>query len=230
MGEKLVGRKTKLMRKVHILVEGQTEETFIKSIIQTHLYSFNIFLNPVIITTKKTKSGKKFKGGIISYQKVKNELEKLLKDSSAIAITTMIDYYGLPDDFPGYSSVYNGNCYEKIAYLTEKFREDINHPRFLPFITLHEFEAFLFVSPFEIDQRFPDISIINELTKISNNFTSPEEINDGEKTHPSARIKLLINRYKKVVDGIIIAQKIGLEKIRSKCNHFNQWLEQLEQL
>jgi hypothetical protein len=218
------------MKKVHILVEGQTEETFIKSLVQPHLYSFNIFLNPVIIATKKVKSGKKFKGGIISYQKVKNELQKLLSDSSAITVTTMIDYYGLPIDFPGYSSIPNGSCYQRVSHLTKKFQENINHPRFLPFLTLHEFEAFLFVSPEKFGQRFPSIQIINELKKIRDNFSSPEEINDGQDTHPSARIKLLINKYKKVVDGIIIAEKIGLEKIRAKCRHFNQWLSQLEQL
>ena len=154
----------------------------------------------------------------------------MLSDSSAITVTTMIDYYGLPIDFPGYSSIPNGSCYERVSHLTKKFQENINHPRFLPFLTLHEFEAFLFVSPEKIEQRFPGLEIMNEIKKIRDNFSSPEEINDGQNTHPSARIKLLINKYKKVVDGIIIAEKIGLEKIRDKCCHFNQWLEQLEQL
>lgn len=218
------------MRTIHILVEGQTEETFIKSLVQSHLYSFNIFLNPIIITTKKAKSGKKFRGGVISYQKVKNEVQKLLFDSSAIAVTTMIDYYGLPTDFPGYNSIPNGNCYEKVSHLTKEFQADINNPRFLPFLTLHEFEAFLFVAPELFEPRFPSVQKITELKKIVENFSSPEEINDGENTHPSARIKSVINRYKKVVDGTIIAQKIGLENIRDKCPHFNQWLKQLEQL
>ena len=88
----------------------------------------------------------------------------------------------------------------------------------------------MFVAPELFEPRFPSVQKINELKKIVDNFSSPEEINDGENTHPSARIKSVINRYKKVVDGTIIAQKIGLENIRDKCPHFNQWLKQLEQL
>jgi trehalose-6-phosphate synthase len=66
--------------------------------------------------------------------------------------------------------------------------------------------------------------------QICNSFQSPELINDGETTAPSKRILKLIPTYKKITDGIIIARKIGLEIMREKCPHFNQWLTQLENL
>jgi hypothetical protein len=34
----------------------------------------------------------------------------------------------------------------------------------------------------------------------------------------------------KTVDGIIAAQKIGLESMQQKCPHFNDWIEKLESI
>ena len=38
------------------------------------------------------------------------------------------------------------------------------------------------------------------------------------------------NQFMKTSDGIIIAKKIGLETIRDKCNHFNDWITKIEKL
>jgi hypothetical protein len=63
-------------------------------------------------------------------------------------------------------------------------------------------------------------------------FESPELINDGEQTAPSKRIIQAIPSYEgaKVSVAPLMAQKIGLEIIRQKCPHFNQWIERLENL
>ena len=37
-------------------------------------------------------------------------------------------------------------------------------------------------------------------------------------------------KYKKVTDGIIISKKIGIEKMRQKCNHFNNWIISMEKI
>jgi hypothetical protein len=60
-----------------------------------------LVLHPVLAKTKRTLSGAAFKGGITSYVQVRRDIIGLLRDSSAIRVTTMIDYYGLPDDFTG---------------------------------------------------------------------------------------------------------------------------------
>jgi len=59
--------------------------------------------------------------------------------------------------------------------------------------------------------------------------STPEEINDGPNTHPSARLKRLPG-YKKAANGILVAEAIGLGKIRSECQHFNAWLSRIENL
>jgi predicted ATPase len=89
------------MKRCLILVEGRTEEVFVKSCLAAHLKSHSLAPTPKIITTKQVKNGPNFKGGIHGYAQVKDDLRRLLGDSGAAGITTVIDYYALPADFPG---------------------------------------------------------------------------------------------------------------------------------
>lgn len=52
------------MKRIYVLAEGQTEETFLRDVLGPHLLPFEISLNPVIVSTKRMKSGLKFKGGV----------------------------------------------------------------------------------------------------------------------------------------------------------------------
>jgi hypothetical protein len=130
------------MKKVLIYVEGQTEETFVRDVLAPYLWqTCQIILTPTLAHTKRTKSGQTFKGGIVSYEQVKGDIQKLLGDSSAALVTTMIDYYDLPNNFPGKASLPKGTPYDRVRHLEKAFANDIGHPRFLPFLVLHEFEA-----------------------------------------------------------------------------------------
>ncbi|MGB9873201.1 MAG: DUF4276 family protein, partial [Anaerolineae bacterium] len=176
------------MKKVLVYVEGQTEETFVRDVLDPHLSLQGIYLKPILARTKRTRSGTVFKGGILSYKQVRRDVLRLLEDSSAVQVTTMMDYYGLPDDFPGKAEVPVGTPYQRVAFLEDAFRRDIDHPRFLPFLTLHEFEALLFAQPEQIVQAFSDppkaaSQLVEEVSRLS-----PEEINEGNDTHPAARI------------------------------------------
>jgi hypothetical protein len=142
----------------------------------------------------------------------------------------MIDYYGLPDDFPGQQHRPAGSCYQIIEHLEEAFRQDINHRKFLPYFSLHEFEALLFTSPEIIATNFPETDLRSELSKIRNAFGSPEEINDDPRTAPSKRLKTLYPQYRKVAQGLAIAEQVGLSLMRNECRHFNDWLTKLETL
>jgi hypothetical protein len=59
-------------RKVYVLVEGQTEEGFVKNILRQEMPE-GLYLQPVIVATKRVNTGGKFKGGVPSYPKVKDE-------------------------------------------------------------------------------------------------------------------------------------------------------------
>jgi hypothetical protein len=90
VGEKPYGRQA-LMKKILVLVEGQTEEQFTKKNLCEECFDSGIQFIPVILSTKKTKMGNKFRGGVSTYSKIKSEVLMLLHDSSAAAVTTLID-------------------------------------------------------------------------------------------------------------------------------------------
>ncbi|MEW6202789.1 MAG: DUF4276 family protein [bacterium] len=236
MGKEHYRGETLIVVKVLILVEGQTEERFIKDIITPHLEKFDVFPIPIIVTTKRVKSGADFKGGISSYTKVKREIQRLLGDTGAKAVTTMLDFYALPDDFPRKKSIININCYGKVKIVEDALVEDVNHKKFIPYLQLHEFEGLLFSLPETIAKPFADITtteyrrLVNELQNIRKSFKTPEEIDDNPETCPNRRIKKLIPYYRKVLYGTVIARNIGLDTIRQECPHFNQWIEKLEAL
>ena len=218
------------MAKVFIYVEGQTEDTFVKRVLYPPLSQKGIFIIPIIAKTKRTKSGETFKGGITKYSVVKSEILKLLNDPTALAVTTFIDYYDLPHSFPGKNRLVGTTPFEKVEFLENAFKQDIDHPKFIPYIMLHEFEALLFASPREICKPFPGTNVMADLENIRNSFQSPEEINEGKATHPSARIQSLLPDYRKSLHGPLISLRIGLDRIRRECHHFSQWLSAIERL
>jgi len=61
-------------------------------------------------------------------------------------------------------------------------------------------------------------------------YASPELINHGPHAHPKARITRYLADYHANVDGPLLAQAIGLSRMREQCPHFNRWLTTLEQL
>ncbi len=214
------------MKRIYVLAEGQTEETFLRDVLGPHLLPFEISLNPVIVSTKRMKSGLKFKGGISHFKQIQNDLRLLLRDSSVAAVSTMLDYYGLPLDFPGRSAV-KGSCFERVAILEAALSDSIDDSRLIPYLSLHEFEALLFAGVEEFASVFPRIKIPNDLRDSSR---SPEEINDGSTTHPAARILSHYPTYQKPFHGPLILGRIGLPAIRARCRHFDSWVSRLEAL
>ncbi len=211
-----------------ILVEGQTEETFARTVLNPHLSRMGVYPKTTLATTKRVKKGSSFRGGIVSYTKVRKDLVRLLGDTSAAIVTTMIDFYALPTGFPEYTELPRASCYERVAHLERAFKADIDHPRFVPYVALHEFEAMLFANTERISHEFPDKNISEDLRAVRRRFQSPEEID--EEQPPSKWLKALIPEYQKVLHGSLISQEIGLEQIRHACPHFNEWLTQLEKL
>lgn len=205
------------VKKVLILVEGATEEKFVKDILCPYFISKSIYLIPRNLN------------GVSRYKEIKHELNSLLKDTSATIVTTMIDLYRIPSDFPMKASIPTTHNYrQKVQFLEEHFLNNISKDHFIPYLQLHEFEALLFsdVSHFG---KIPGVgNKVNQLHEVLKHL-EPEEINELPNTAPSRRIISIIGRhYMKPVHGIIVAKAIGLEKIREQCPHFNQWVEAVE--
>lgn len=223
------------MIRLHIVVEGQTEEAFVNQVLANHFGNINISVDARPVETSRKRSYI-FRGGIRGYKQVKKDLKLWMKEDQNpdAFFSTMIDLYALPEDFPGYKDARRASHpYERIQKLQEAFREDISHPRFIPYIQLHEFEAVLLCDPSKFDWVFIDHqNAISRLIQLTSSVDSPELINDNPDTAPSKRIISIIPEYegRKPFAGPIIAEKIGIEAIRSKCPHFNSWILQLEHL
>jgi hypothetical protein len=155
-----------------------------------------------------------------------------IKEQPQAYHTTFIDFYGLKADFP-FRDAPARDPYARVKLIEEGMRKEIPHFRFIPFIQLHEFEGLLFA----------DTTLAEELLSLYNNLEpgclekikkgcadNPELINDGIETAPSKRILSLCPGYDKVDDGVLILKDIGLQKLRSECRHFAEWLSSLEQI
>jgi hypothetical protein len=138
---------TKFIR-LNITVEGRSEEKFVKNIISNHLGKYNISTDVRCVLTSRDKF-KSHRGGLISYVKAKRDIQTWMKEdnNSNVFFTTMFDLYALPDDFPGYTESRKlVNPYDKVEYLENALKSDINNNQFIPYLQLHEFETFLFVN------------------------------------------------------------------------------------
>jgi len=228
--------------RLHFVVEGQTEQTFINNTIRPHLSKYNVGGDVRCVKTGR-KRHKIYKGGMISYTKFKNDLLRWMRQDDKVDswFTSMIDLYGLKridDEFPGYKEALQINDpYSRVETLEKALLEDISRDispcRFMPYIQLHEFEALLLVDPTRLTVEFPECEKeANQLFNQVKDIDSPEEIDDGEITAPSRRIISLIPRYdgRKPSSGPIIADNIGLSSIRQKCPHFERWIKKLESL
>ena len=217
-----------MTKRVLALVEGQTEERFVKDVIAPHLESRSIFIFPKIITTKRVKQGPDFKGGITEYGKVENDLRRLLGDSDAAFVTTFIDYYGLPSEFPGIATRLPGSPLQRALHVEAEWERQIDHPRFHPYLMLHEFEALLFSKPEELSTALYEASLLPRLAAVRDAFPTPEDIDDDPLTAPSKRIVGIFPAYRKTLYGPLVTRRIGLETLRAECPHFNEWLTWLE--
>jgi hypothetical protein len=219
-----------MSKRVLILVEGQTEERFVKDVLAPAFFGRGLFFNPTQLVTKLVKHGPRFKGGVTSFARFKQDAQRLLGRAGGALVTTMLDYYGLPEDFPGMSSRQSLRTpLERVEQVEGGIAQAFGSPpRFLPFLALHEFEAWLFCSPTELPRVLTDSTRQPEFAAIRAAVSTPEDINEQAETAPSKRIADLFPAYRKALHGPTAAARIGLERIRLECPHFDHWLRQLE--
>ena len=221
------------MVRVIALVEGQSEERFIRELLAPSLGKFGVGIVATTYGRPRTQ------GGVPAWAKAERELVRLLKQDTGRYVTTMFDYYGLPGDWPGRKAAGRQPSYADRAHTVEQALQDRisaslggDHTRRLvPYIQMHEFEALLFSDPEilakvlsrDVDSRW----LTQEVARIAGAFGTPEEIDDDPVTAPSKRILQLVPGYEKVADGSIAASRIGVRMMRRKCRHFDAWLRRL---
>ena len=222
------------MTDVIIVCEGQSEEVFVNQVLYPSLSPRNVFVQPRLIA-----SSRRAKGGALNPQRVLRYLRNTLKERRDTYVTTFFDLYGLPADFPGRPT--NTSQGDPLALATEVetgFHEAVvrntgcRPERFLPHVQPYEFESLLFSDPTTFAKTEPQWqAFAGKLVAARQAAISPEHINDGSDTHPSARLQSLVRpRYQKVTHGTVISAQVGIHRMRAECRHFDQWLERMERL
>lgn len=208
-----------MKRGIYFIAEGETEVQFIESILRHYFIERGIYDIRAFDM-----------GGSNSYGKYYTDVTTFLRKETDIVVTSLIDFFRLPDDFPGYANAkkLNGND-KQIAAIENEVANRINNTRFVPYIQLHEFEGLLFTDMNGFNQ-VPgcDAKVLAELKAIVDGYGNPELINDGADTAPSKRLLRIIPGYKKPLYGAYIALENGLDSIIAKCPRFNNWLKVLE--
>ncbi len=218
------------MKRIIIVCEGITEQTFCATTLQKHFQAKGIYIQAPLI--------KHSKGGIVKWPVLKHQIEMHLKTDVSAVVTTFIDYYGLysKHDFPGWSEAGKiQDTNSRVDYLVKKMFDDVDKSlryRFIPYLQLHEFEGLLFTDIKVIYDQIPVYDIVGkeELEQTFRDYDNPEMINDNRETSPSHRLKRIIRGYNKVVYGDILTDAVGLPRIRSKSPRFNRWIADLEKI
>ena len=226
------------MTRLLIHVEGETEEAFVNDVLRQHLYR----LGYTVVGARMMGSAQERarRGGIVPWAIARQRILNNLRADSGLVISTMVDYYGMPHDWPGRADQFTtamspSDRAEKIENallrdICDEMGTNFNPDRFIPYVMMHEFEAMLFSDCQAFATAIGRTDLSPEFQAIRDEFVSPEEIDDYPITAPSRRIQNLLPAYQKPTMGAQAAQCIGLAAIRSQCPHFADWLARLESL
>ena len=220
------------MTRLIVVVEGQSEEAFVKNVLIPHLQSHDVFAVPIIVTTRRdSKTGKKLDKGGGNWGKWGRDIRRVLGDQPGAWVTTLFDLYGLPHDFPGLGE--HGQIVDTAQRAQELEQSMLgavkNDPRFVPYLQRHEFEALVLASLDEL-RGFLDTPTEIDALRQHLGGARPEEINDGLDTAPSKRLAATLSGYQTLVHGVAAIELAGLGRLRSLCPRFDAWLTRLEGL
>ncbi len=211
------------MKRLYIIVEGQTEQEFVNSMISPYMQQYGIYnVTPVLIRTSKTG-----RGGFVNYEHLKNDTKKLLFSIKTDFVVSMfVDFFRIPEVPQKDRWEKKATHIEQVEEMEQCIAEDINDRRFIPYIQLHEFEALLFSSNKGFETFFSETNAKNT-QQIINTFNNPEDINTSPKGAPSKRLLAIKDDYDKVIEGNLIALEVGFNEILARCPRFRAWIEKL---
>lgn len=220
------------MTRVCVVVEGLTEESFVKEVLAPALWVREVYLTPIILGPPG------HQGGNTSYARVKKDVVVQLKQDRAAYCSTMLDLYGLGKGFPGTPLPANLPTTDKATRVEQAVKADIVAQvpdvradiRFLPYLQPYEYEGLLFSDPGAFASGIAQPHLASHFENIRGAFATPEDINDGLDTAPSKRVIASYPAYRKPIDGVLAARAVGIDKIRQECPHFREWVERLEVL
>ena len=204
------------MNRLAISVEGRTEEEFVNLVLADRLRGAGIETTPIPIG----------RGGAVSVDRIAPEMARLSWHFDYV--TSLVDLYGFRGRGGATAEELEQRINDRVA---DSIGRESARRRVFAYVQRHEFEALLFsdVSAFDSLGYAPP-GAARVLRSIRVAFATPEDIDDGPSTNPAGRIRSVIPRYEKPVDGPLLADAIGLEAMRGECPGFDAWIARLEAL
>lgn len=195
-----------------LFVEGDTEKTLAP------------FLKRWLDVRLKTKIGiqmVRFSGFGEFKKDLKNRVDFYFDQdhhNEIIAVIALMDIYGLELDYPKTVTTVN----QRIQWATQNFEEKVGNEKFKAFFAVHETEAWLLSDP-RIFQK-------NIRNSFPLRFKRPETVNFNEP--PSVQLNNfylthLNQRYRKVLDGTTLFEKLDPNIVCEKCPNFKIMMENL---
>ena len=213
------------MKRVYVVVEGQAEQEFVRSVMAPFLAASGILsVTPILIRTSDTG-----KGGFVSYEHLRQKtvMPLLASRMDDFIVTTLVDFFRIPHNLPEYEECMcerDDAC--RVAALERAIDKDVHDPRFFSYIQLHEFEALLFADNAGFEYYF-DSTESGKTAEIVSSFGTPEDINSTPEGAPSKRILAIKPDYNKVIEGNLIALHVGIDSIMNRCPRFRAWIEKI---
>ena len=222
------------MSELVVIVEGQTEQTFVQQHLQRYLRRYGIMATAILPGRRKNH------GGVPDWDTLRDDVIRTLR--TGVYCTTMFDFYGLPYNWPGRTEAARLPYHQRADHVEDAISRQIRHAmqghfdeyRFAPYIQLHEFEALAFADVEVLASVMAPVSgkpahvLARKFEEVLEEVgDDPEAINDSYETCPSRRILSIAPRYKKVLHGAIVTGRIGMNTLCDRCRHFSQWIDRL---
>jgi len=189
-----------------IVVEGQTEEAFVRHVLKPHLEPLGVYVSATIVgkMVARRRAHKGRGGGHFRHWQ-RDIIGLLASDqSAALRVTSLFDLYGLPEDFPELDQHINAmNTNTSCDALTHALAAVFNDHRFIPYIQRHEFEALVLASLDALGELLDAEDDLQGLEALREDISGapPEDVNEHRETAPSKRLKAHIPGYSKTVHG-----------------------------
>jgi hypothetical protein len=214
-------------RRLHLLVEGQTEETVVRNVVEPYFRARGYWVTQSVLVTKKPAGRAWHHGGVASWGQIERDVRHLLRDSSLDILTTVIDYYAFPSDAPGMADRPAAGPVARVRHVEEAVAVAVGDPRFVPHLVLHELEAWVFAAAHQLADLSGDPALASALQAEVKGAGGVELIDEGPETAPSKRLARLCPGYTKTLDGPLVIADLGIVRLRACCPHMDAWLRRL---
>lgn len=209
------------MIRLYVFTEGETEEAIVDRVLAPHLSVRDVF--PVARNLK----------GRSSWARWHHFMDRQMRQerTGEVYFTTVFDLYRLPKDFPETADARKiADTRRRVEHFERAMAAAFGNPQLIPYIQRHEIEALVLACIDELSQRLPAARKGLEALRAEIGAALPEDVNDGEQTHPSMRLARHVPGYGKVTDGPAAIEAAGLPRIRAACPRFDAWVTKLENL